>query len=457
ARVSTCHEALQPTADRLVARLREVTGFAWKQVADAPEVELRLCLDSGLEREGSTLSVTKSGVAIFGGDAPGVERAVQTFWQLLPVSPPRGALQVGLGEIRDAPRFVWRGLMVDLARHFFGLEELKKLVRAMAAYKLNRLHLHLTDDQGWRLEIRSRPSLTVIGGAGAVGGAPGGFLTQAEYSELVAYAAGFFITVVPEIDLPGHVNAALASVPELNCDGVAPAPYTGTMVGFSSLCASAVATQPFVHDVISEVAALTPGAWIHVGGDEAKMTTADDYLALTSMVRAEVADAGKQLIGWEELARADAGIGTIVQHWLDPSPASAAAARGAQVIVSPAKRAYLDMQYSLNVPSPRVGTFWAGFVEVSDAYGWDPGAWLADGGVRESQVLGVEGAAWTETIATEEQLEVMVFPRVVALAELGWSAQRNPRTFFDRLGRHGPRLRQLGVGFFSSTQVSWVE
>lgn len=449
--------ALEPVAELLASTLRASTGFALP-VGESGAIRLQLAPElSALGAEGYELSVEASRVIIRAPEAAGVFYGAQTFLQLLPARVERTAAQPGpwrvaTGTIRDQPRFAWRGLMLDVARHFFTPAEVRRYVDVIARYKLNRLHLHLTDDQGWRIHVDAWPALTTVGAATEVGGGAGGFYTKAEYAELVQYAAARFVTVVPEIDLPGHTHAALASVPELNCDGVAPAPYTGVSVGFSSLCAGRPVTAQFIGDVIGEIAALTPGPFLHVGGDEAKMTSDADYGAMMAVVRDAVRANGKQLLAWEELARADAGAGEIVQHWLDPTLASAAAARGAKVVLSPARRAYLDMQYDLDVPAG-TGTFWAGFVNVPAAYDWDPGALLD--GVPESAVLGVEAAAWTETIATTDQLDLMVFPRALGMAELGWSQPGSVRSYLERLGAHGPRLEARGIGFFAAPQVRW--
>ncbi len=196
--------------------------------------------------------------------------------------------------------------MLDVARHFFGVADVKRFVDLMALYKLNRLHLHLTDDQGWRLAIRSWPKLAKHGGSTEVGGGPGGFYTQRQYAELVAYAAARYVTVVPEIDMPGHTNAALASYAKLSCDGIAPALYTGIEVGFSSLCIRKELTYRFVDDVIGEVAALTPGPYLHIGGDEAQATAPDDYVYFLEprpgdRARARQADGG---VGGDRARRA---------------------------------------------------------------------------------------------------------------------------------------------------------
>src|SRR5262249_8704198 len=176
-------------------------------------------------------------------------------------------------HILDRPRYPWRGAMLDVARHFFGVEDVKRYIDLLALNKMNRLHLHLADDQGWRIEITKRPELTATGGSTQVGGGPGGFYTQAQFAEIVSYAADRFITIVPESDMPGHTNAALASVAELNCSGQSPQPFTGTDVGFSSLCVEKESTYRFIDDIVSEIAGMTPGPYFHVGGDEVKTLT----------------------------------------------------------------------------------------------------------------------------------------------------------------------------------------
>ena len=196
--------------------------------------------------------------------------------------------------------------MLDVARHFLSVDEVKRYVDLMAIHKLNRLHLHLADDQGWRIEIGSWPNLAAHGGSTEVGGGAGGFYTHAQYSELVRYAAERFITIVPEIDMPGHTNAALASYAELNCDGVAPPLYTGIEVGFSALCVDKEITYTFIDDVVREIAAITPGPWFHIGGDEVKTLAPERYARFIERVQTIVQSHGKQMIGWDEIAAADA-------------------------------------------------------------------------------------------------------------------------------------------------------
>ena len=454
---------VEPIGEMLALTLRRSTGYALP-FGMSSEGDIRLELEPGmteLGNEGYELTVAAEYVSIRAATGAGLFYGTQTFRQLMPSrveldTKQTGPWRVATGTIRDTPRFAWRGLMIDIARHFFTVDEVRRYIDAMAYYKMNRLHLHLTDDQGWRIEINAWPSLTTIGGATEVGGGPGGFYTKEDYTELVQYAAARFVTVVPELDMPGHTRAALASVPELNCDGQSPAPYTGTSVGISSLCIGLPITESFVRDVIGEVAAMTPGPFLHVGGDEAKKTTDADYLSFMSMVRDVVESNGKQFVGWEEVARIELGPNDIAQHWLDEEPAIMASTKGAQILLSPATRTYLDMKYALSSP-PNTGTAWAGFIDVPTAYDWDPGTWLV--GVPESRIAGLEAPAWTETIATTDDLDALTFPRLLGYAELGWSPSvgRDVDAYLKRLGVHGPRLEAMGLEFYAAPQVPWTQ
>ena len=289
----------------------------------------------------------------------------------------------------------------------------------MALYKLNRLHLHLSDDQGWRISIRSWPRLTTVGGRTAVGGGKGGYFTQRDYARIVAYARARFVDVVPEIDMPGHVNAALASYPKLTCDGIAPPPRTDMEVGYSSLCIGKELTYRFVDDVIREIAALTPGPYVHVGGDEAHSTRPEDYLAFMERVESIVRSHGKRMIGWEEVARTKLRRTSVAQHWHDPALARRTVEQGAKLVMSPSPKAYLDMKYT---PDSPIGLTWAGMTSVRDAYTWDPATQVP--GVRERDILGVEAPLWSETAATRADVDYLMFPRLLGHAEIALVAGR---------------------------------
>jgi hexosaminidase len=451
----------------LASVLRRSTGFPVEigptgGIVPGDTISLALDEDAPGGGEGYELVVTDGGVTLRAQRPAGLFHGVQSLRQLLPASVESverqdGPWRIPGGTIVDEPRYAWRGAALDVARHFFTVDELKKYIDSLALYKINRFHLHLTDDQGWRIEIKSWPRLTELGGQTAVGGGVGGFYTQEQYSEIVRYAAERFITIVPEIDMPGHTNAALASYAELNADGTAPAPYTGIDVGFSSLAVDKPVTYDFLDDVIGEVAALTPGAYLHIGGDEVKTLPAADYVAFIERVERIVAKHGKRTVGWQEIAPATLPAGTIAQYWdinAPSEPIAAAVKRGAKVILSPASKAYLDMKYDEDT---ELGLKWAGFVEVRDSYEWEPPDLLD--GVGGDAVIGVEAAIWSETLENIGDVEVMAFPRLPAVAEVAWSpaAAREWDSFGSRLASHGPRWSALGIRYHRSPQIDWPE
>jgi hexosaminidase len=454
--------ALLALGTYLAERLRPATGYALPvRVADGapPAGQIYLTTVGGdptLGEEGYELAIGPSGVTIAAAAPAGLFYGVQTLRQLLPPSVEQSSAQAGpwvlpAATIRDRPRFEWRGAMLDVARHFFGVADVKRYIDLLAYYKLNRLHLHLSDDQGWRIAINSWPKLAEYGGSTQVGGGKGGYYTQAEYADIVAYAQQRYIMIIPEIDLPGHTNAALASYAELNCDDVAPPLYTGTEVGFSTLCGEADATFTFVDDVVRELAALTPGPFIHIGGDEAAATPPDDYVRFIERFQAIVQAHGKRMIAWEEASRTTLLPSSVVQFWHNPLVGQAAR-QGAKVIMSPASRTYLDMKYD---PSTQLGLSWAGYVDLQTSYAWDPATFVAD--VPEDDVLGVEAPIWSETLETMRDVESMAFPRLLSCAEIGWSpmAGRDWEEYRRRLGAHGPRLTALGVNFYPSEEIPW--
>lgn len=411
-----------------------------------------------------TLDVSRDGVRLRAHSTEGLFRATQTLRQLLPAKVESATVRPGPWvvpgvRIADRPRFGWRGAMLDVSRHFFTVAELKRYIDLASLYKINRLHLHLADDQGWRIMIDSWPRLATVGGSTEVGGGPGGFYTKADYTEIVRYAAEHFITVVPEIDMPGHTNAALASYAELNCDGVAPPLYTGTDVGFSSLCVDKDITYRFIDDVVRELAALTPGPYLHIGGDEAHSTAHEDYVTFINRVRDIVARHGKTMVGWKEIAAASIAPGSVAQFWgsTSPSPADieqarAAVAQGATVLMSPCDRTYLDMKYTESTP---FGLSWCSLTEAQQSYSWDP-AQVVDG-VGDDVLSGVEAPLWSETIDDVSDAEFMAYPRLAGIAELGWSPAtgRSWDEYRLRLAAQAPRWDVLGVNFYRSPQVPW--
>ncbi|MFE9773022.1 beta-N-acetylhexosaminidase [Streptomyces sp. NPDC005931] len=448
----------------LAGLLRPSTGHPLP-VTEQGRGGIRLRLAQGpFGAEGYRLTSGPSGVTITAARPAGLFHGVQTLRQLLPPAVEKDSVQPGPwliagGTVVDSPRYGWRGAMLDVARHFFTVDEVKRYIDRIALYKLNKLHLHLSDDQGWRIAVDSWPRLATHGGSTEVGGGPGGYYTKADYKEIVRYAASRHLEVVPEIDMPGHTNAALASYAELNCDGVAPPLYTGIEVGFSSLCVGKEITYDFVDDVVRELAALTPGRYLHIGGDEAHSTPHQDFVKFMDRVQPIVAEYGKTVVGWHQLTGADPAKGALAQYWgldrtseREKEQVAEAARAGTGLILSPADRAYLDMKYDRSTP---LGLSWAGYVEVRRSYDWDPGAYLP--GVPASAVRGVEAPLWTETLENSAHLEYMAFPRLPGIAELGWSpaATHDWEDYRRRLAAQAPRWDALGIGYHRSPQVSW--
>jgi len=317
---------LKKVGDFLSNKLKPATGFAFPvNVSDKKNTSntIHLLISKNkkqLGEEGYELTVNEDFISLEGNSAAGIFRGVQTLLQLLPETIEKSSLQNGpweiaSGTIYDFPNYAYRGAMIDVSRHFFGVEKVKEYIDHLTRYKMNHLHIHLTDDQGWRIEIKKWPNLTKRGSSTQVGGGKGGFFTQEEYKEIVQYAADRFITVVPEIDMPGHTNAALASYAELNCDGKARDLYTGMEVGFSTLCTRNENTYEFVDDVIKELAAMTPGPYIHIGGDESHSTKKKDYIYFIDRVQDIVNKHGKQMMGWDDITAGSLKSNSIAQHW----------------------------------------------------------------------------------------------------------------------------------------------
>lgn len=453
------HGEAAPVAEYLVDVLRPMTGLSlpltgWGNIV--------LAIGPGHQPGGYNLRVTTAKISLTANDAEGLFDGVQTLRQLLPpTNATTGRYGVASTTIADYPRYHYRGAMLDVARHFFGVDDVKRYIDHISMLKMNALHLHLSDDQGWRIEVKGWPRLTEVGGSREVGGGAGGFFTQEQYSEIVQYAASRYITIVPEIDMPGHTTAALASYAELNCDGRARSLYFGTSVGFSSLCASKEVTWQFLTDVLGQLSDLTPGPWIHIGGDESDATSAADYVTFINRASAIVAETGKTVVGWHDIGRATAlPAGTIGQYWDyivprggSPEFVERILGTGGQLIMAPANVAYMDQKYDL---SERIGTQWAQApLTLDEAYDWDPAAIFP--GHAPGAILGVEAPLWTETIHTIADIEYMAFPRIIAIAEVGWTPQedRNFGAFTSRLASFGPYLDAAGINYKRTPWVPW--
>ena len=450
--------------DELRELAAELLVAAGAQVDPAATVSVALSLDADAGPAGSasperyTLRVTSDGVVATAPERVGLLHAVRTLRQLLGGT--GGPDAVPAVVVRDAPRYRWRGLSLDVVRHFFGPADLRAVVDLVAAFKLRVLHLHLTDDQGWRIELPSRPELTEKASQTQVGGGPGGYLTGAEFRDLQRYAAARFVTVVPEIDLPGHVNAATHTYGDLNPDGRPTDVYEGIEVGFSRLWLDLPATEPFLRDVLGDLARLTDGPHVHVGGDEVHTMDADEYARFVERAGSIVRDAGKTPVMWQEAARGTLAPGTLapgtlLQYWdpkADREPFVDAARAGARFIMSAADHAYLDMKYT---PEHPLGLDWAGCVELRDAYEWEPEEVIP--GLPADSVEGVSAAVWTETLTTRDELFSMLLPRLPAVAEVAWTApaSKDWEAFRARVAGQAPAWRDAGWEFHPTPQVDW--
>ncbi|GAA1470067.1 beta-N-acetylhexosaminidase [Microbacterium thalassium] len=461
-------------------RTRELGGDGGAPATAASAIDLRV--EPGGAAESYRLRVAEDGATVVGADAAGLFYGVQTLAQL--IEPDTEGWVIPAVEIEDAPRFAYRGVMLDVARHFFDVPAVRGYIDRAAGLKFNALHLHLTDDQGWRLHLDSRPALTERASGSSVGGDPGGFYTKDEYRDLVAYAAARHMIVVPEIDMPGHTHAVGLAYPELAEDpvvtehmleivsdygGEPPAAgeaYDGLAVGFSSLRINDEATYDFVADVFGELASLTPGPYLHLGGDECLGTDPADFAAFVARASAIVADLGKTPVTWHE-AGAAGGLhpDTVGQYWGGVTPtdgmddtARAFVSRGAQVILSPADAVYLDMKPRADSD---LGLTWAnGPTSVRRAYEWEP-ADVIDG-IGEADILGVEAPLWTETVRTPADIDALAFPRIAAAAEAAWSPatgasdQRTWESFRGRVAGLAGLWDGLGIRFDAADEIDWV-
>ncbi|MFG6492198.1 family 20 glycosylhydrolase [Microbacterium sp. P03] len=454
----------------LAQRLSERTGLA---VEASPEQSERARVDLRVRAGGSPESyeivVDEASAVITASDAAGLFYGAQTLVQL--VQQDAGGWFFPTVAIEDRPRFAYRGVMLDVARHFFPVETVTAYIDRAAALKFNHLHLHLSDDQGWRLQLASRPRLTEVSSGSSVGGDPGGFFTHEDYAEIVRHAASRHMTVVPEFDVPGHTHAVGVAYPELverpvlsaqtletvqESGGSLPeagVPYDGVAVGFSSLKIHDEATYAFLADVFGELAELTPGPYVHIGGDEALGTDPADFAEFMTRASSMVVSLGKTPIAWHE-AGAAAGLdrATIGQYWGFTTPIDGAGEktrtfvqRGSRVILSPADAIYLDMKPHAD---SALGLTWAnGPTSLERAYSWDPGTTIE--GVDESDILGVEAPLWSETPRTLADLDALAFPRIAAAAEISWSPARGVERTWDsfrtRVDGLGPLWTSQGI------------
>jgi hexosaminidase len=484
-------ENARPTAEYLAQRLRLATGYKIpitpQTDSTAPIPRLVMAMTSGrwdLGSEGYQLLVSPTSASIQAPTSVGLFYGVQSLLQLFPPdifahqAQSSRKWEIPCVTIGDRPRFPWRGLMLDVSRHFFNKEELKQLLDAMALHKLNTFHWHLTDDQGWRLEIKKYPRLTEVGAwrhkigfgldprsTAAYGpdGRYGGYYTQADVQEVVAYAQSRHITIVPEIEMPGHASAALAAYPEFSCFG---GPYFTDMSSNTSagvFCAGNEATYAFLEDVLGEVIHLFPGIFIHIGGDEVPKQNWKDCPRCQGRIRSEglkdehglqgyfigriekfIRSRDRRLIGWSEIREGGLPSQAAIMDWIGGGVE--AASTGHDVVMSPDGYCYFDFYQSRDHASepPAIG----GYLPLQKVYSFDP---LPSNLAPQFQphILGAQANVWTEFMPSLSHVEYMTFPRLCALAEAVWSPQnsRNWDDFTRRLPSHLQRLDRLGINY----------
>lgn len=478
---------LQKAADYLQNLFAQAAGFrpAIEQT-DAPDTQMGIILttqgaEAGLGNEGYTLEATAERVVIRGGAASGVFYGVQTLRQMLPnaiesKTPVQGVVwSIPAAIIRDSPRFVWRGMHLDVSRHFMPKEFVKQYIDYLAAHKLNVFHFHLTDDQGWRIEIKKYPKLTEVGAwrsetlVGHYSNRPktfdgkkhGGFYTHEDIREIVAYAADRFITVVPEIEMPGHASAAIAAYPELGSSDK-PVEVVKEWGIFPDIFNVEEPTFTFLEEVLAEVIELFPSPYIHVGGDEALKEQWESSPRIKARMKEfGIKDAhelqsyfiqrmekfinakGRKLIGWDEILEGGLAPNATVMSWRGEEGGIAAAKSGHDVVMTPTTYVYFDYYQG---PSSSEPLAIGGFLPIGKVYGYSPiPAVLTE--EEAKHILGVQANIWTEYLPTGKHVEYMAFPRMAAIAEIAWTPQelRQWEDFADRLKRQMNRYQSAGI------------
>lgn len=470
----------------LLRHYLQVTGLPLDLRTDpAPAgITLRLAPDGGgLGDEGYRLSASADGVSISAASAAGLRHGIQTLRQLLPpqvfgTEPHPGLIwRIPCVEISDSPRFGWRGSMLDVGRWYLPMDYLYRYVETLAVHKLNRFHLHLTEDQGWRFEVELYPQLTAVGawrresqldrqGQRYDGTPHGGYYTQQELRELVSFAGRRGIEVIPEVDLPGHVTAAIAAYPELG-NGPGPLAVAREWGIHTSVLNIEEPTLDFVENVIDELIDVFPSPWVHIGGDECPTTewaaspaVRDRVQGLglggvdqiqswfTNRISAHLRSNGRTVVVWDDAVADDLDEAAIVMAWRSERHGIEAATRGHQVIMSPQERTYFDW---LQSDEPGEPVAQPGLTTLRQVFDYDPAPERLAAAVRD-RIIGTQGQLWTEFLPTPQRVDDMAYPRLCALAERAWSPMDTDYPdFADRFATHARRLTAAGVRFRENT------
>ena len=482
--LSAINEENRIAADFLSSLIKNPTGIQVPVVKGTRESSgsVYMLIDSSIvDNEGYTLTISPKKIIVKAKNAVGLFYGVQTIRQLLPPEVEKDSiienikLSVPACSIIDKPRFAYRGMHLDVGRHMFPKEYIKRYIDMMALHKMNTFHWHLTEDQGWRIEIKKYPKLTNVGafrketqiGHGIVcDGKPyGGYYTQKDIKEIVAYAKSKFVTIIPEIEMPGHSLAALAAYPELSCTG---GPFeVGTRWGIfhNVYCAGKEETFNFLEDVLSEVMELFPGKYIHIGGDECPKIRWEKCPLCQKRIKEEglkdekelqsyftrriekfLISKGKRLIGWDEILEGGLAPEATIMSWRGISGGIEAAKQNHDVIMSPDQYVYLCYYQCEPEGQPLAN---GGYLPLEMAYSYDP--MPAELNTLEQQhILGLEGCLWSEYINTPENLEYMAYPRMFAIGETGWTSakQKNFDGFMDRFKVQKKRYDIIGINYF---------
>ena len=467
------NEKMQNNANFLAEYVKEKTGITLAPTTETKGKGIILKVEENKEKpEGYTLKVTDDNVVISGGSEAGVFYGIQTLRKSLPVVQGEKVALPAV-EINDEPRFDYRGGMLDVARHYIEMDSVKRFIDILAMHNINRFHWHLSEDQGWRIEIKCRPLLTekgsmrketVIGRTGKYDGKPhGGFYTQEEAKEIVAYAAERYITVIPEIDMPGHMLSALHAYPELGCTGGPYDVWCHWGVSKDVLCAGNDATLKFIEDVLGEIVEIFPSEYIHIGGDECPKTrwescpkcqarikalgikgddkhSAEEYLQSFIINHAEkfLNSKGRQIIGWDEILEGGLAPNATVMSWRGEEGGIEAAHQKHNVIMTPHTYLYFDYYQSYDIKNEPLAI--GGRLPLERVYSYNPMP-KALSAEEQKYIMGVQANLWTEYISTFHYAEYMLLPRLAALCEVQWSSadKKNYECFLSRL----PRMVEL--------------
>lgn len=476
------NDLLKQAGEFLASYIKEATGYAPKVATAKSSKPIHLSIDKSISNpEGYRLTVTPEGIELAGVTEAGVFYGVQTLRKSIPAVAEGMNIELPAVTINDYPRFAYRGMHLDVSRHFFPADSVKKYIDILALHNMNTFHWHLTDDQGWRIEIKKYPELTKIGSqrkqtvighnSGEYDGKPyGGFYTQDEIRDVIAYAKERFITIIPEIDLPGHQQAALATYPELGCTGGPYDVWQQWGVSEDVICAGNEKSMQFLEDVLSEVIDLFPSEYIHIGGDECpkirwktcpkcqarikaegikgdKKHSAEEYLqsSVISQMEKFVESKGRHIIGWDEILEGGLAPNATVMSWRGVDGGIEAAKQHHNVIMTPNTYLYFDYYQSTDTENEPIAI--GGYLPLERVYSLEPTAGIPD--EYKKYVIGVQANLWTEYIPTFSQVEYMVMPRMAALAEVQWTdpSKKEYQSFLPRLVRMTKLYDRLGYNY----------